>query len=268
MTPGTPRNGIGHGRLGHDAASATTGSVPESTWVHASGPPGHLVLLRSPTRPYPRLAMRCFVSAYGLGDDPSALLEVVPPGAQTLYFANALDHIDPDRRTRFVQGDLQALRALELDVRELDLRDYFGAAKELGAQLSRARCLFGSGGNVYVLRRAMALSGFDHWLTTRVGSKLVYAGYSAAICVLSPRLDGYDQASDPNINPYDDHPAMLAGLGLIDWACAPHAGSKTGEGAQIAQEMAAFERKGIAYRALPNGETFVTELHAAPRGVH
>jgi dipeptidase E len=60
-----------------------------------------------------------------------------------------------------------------------------------------------SGGNVFVLRQAMKLSGLDQILITKSEhDNFVYGGYSAGCCVLSKMLTPCQVASDAADLPY------------------------------------------------------------------
>jgi hypothetical protein len=104
------------------------------------------------------------------------------------------------------------------------LKEYFASKDRLEAKLGGLDGVWVSGGNVFVLRQAMKLSGFDS-IACRFGEKasFVYGGYSAGCCVLSKTLKPYQMASDPTAGAYKAIDRVLwDGLGLIDFAFMPH----------------------------------------------
>ena len=72
------------------------------------------------------------------------------------------------------------------------------------------------GGNTFTLRLAMKYSGFDNYLIEISNNdKYLYAGYSAGICVLAPKLNGLDLVDEP-INPYNNEGTQYDGKALKD----------------------------------------------------
>lgn len=60
------------------------------------------------------------------------------------------------------------------------------------------------GGNTFVLRHAMKLSGLDKILYKlyKENHPLIYSGDSAGVCVLAPTLEGVDILDNTEANPY------------------------------------------------------------------
>jgi len=76
--------------------------------------------------------------------------------------ANAIDGEAESVRLERTSAELVALSALGLDPVEIDLRAYFdGRTNELAARLNCCQALWLRGGNVFVLRHALAASGAD-----------------------------------------------------------------------------------------------------------
>lgn len=117
------------------------------------------------------------------------------------------------------------------------------------------------GGNVFVLRRAYKESGFDEWLKSQKGNdKLVYAGYSAGVCVLSPSLKGLDLVDDPNVVPEGYKPETVwDGVGLLDFAFIPHYRSNHPESERVEKCVAWCVENNVAYKALHDGEAIIYE---------
>ena len=116
-----------------------------------------------------------------------------------------------------------------------------------------------SGGNVFVLRQAMRLSGFDKYIQNeQAPNSFTYGGYSAACCVLSPNLKPYSVVDDPNVRPYAEVPEVLwDGLGILDFAFMPHFQSNHSESELIEKEIDFCVANNISYRVFRDGEVLI-----------
>ena len=106
----------------------------------------------------------------------------------------------------------------------------------------------------------MHLSGFDQILKNLLNTNKVYAGYSAAVCVLSPTLKGYHIVDDPNLKTYGNYETMWNGIGLIDWQFAPHFESDHSESSDINKEITYYEEHKMKYKALKDGQVIIDEI--------
>ncbi len=182
--------------------------------------------------------MKFYLSSYELGDQAEKLKSMIPYG-KIGYIPNARDYttVDPVRRIKRTNNDTTSLKKLGLEVEEIDLRDYFGKSELLKKKLEEIGAIFISGGNVFVLRQAMKLSGLDEILTKLCDTDFLYAGYSAAGCVLAPSLRGMDIV-DVLDTPYSDQKEIIwDGLGLLDFRFVPHWKSDHPESVKIDEEI-------------------------------
>lgn len=204
--------------------------------------------------------MKMYLSSYRLGDNPQQLVDLVGNNKKVAVIPNALDFsTEIDRRNAGVQREIDDLKQLGLEPEEVDLRDYFGKPEELTKKLSEYGVVWVRGGNTFVLRRAFKESGMDEWLVGQKDNKeLVYAGYSAGVCILSPSLKGLDTVDDPNIVLEDyKKETIWEGLGLIDFAFAPHYKSNHPETEMVDKEVEYFIKNGIEYKTLHDGEVII-----------
>lgn len=208
---------------------------------------------------------RLYLSSFQVGGDGELLRwPAGDPGAgrrgRCGIVYNALDSSE-GARERHGAAQVDAMSALGYDCEELDLRECFGAGGEvrLAARLRELDLLWITGGNAYVLARAMDLSGFGAALAgpLRAGT-LTYAGYSAAACVAGPDLRGIDLMDEPDALPDGYDPASRPlGLGLVDYRIVPHWRSDHHE-AELAGVAAAWlEREGLAHRCISDGDVVV-----------
>ena len=202
-----------------------------------------------------------YLSSFRLGNHPEQLLNLVGANKKVAVIANSIDFgNDPERRKAGVQREIDDLKKLGLQPEELDLRNYFGKSEELEAKLSEFGVLWVRGGNTFILRRAFKESGFDQWLIKQKNNKeLVYAGYSAGVCILSPTLKGLEIVDDPNIISEGYKPETIwDGLDLIDFAFAPHFESPGHpETEAVSREVEHYKKEGIKYKTLHDGEAIV-----------
>ncbi|MFA6446448.1 MAG: Type 1 glutamine amidotransferase-like domain-containing protein [Candidatus Paceibacterota bacterium] len=208
--------------------------------------------------------MKMYLSSYRLGDDPQQLANLIGTNKKVAVIANSIDFgNDPERRKAGVQREIEDLTTLGLQPEELDLRNYFGKPQELEKKLSEYGTLWVRGGNTFILRRAFKESGLDDWLISQKDNKeLVYAGYSAGVCILSPTLKGLELVDDPVVVS-DGYPkeTIWEGLGLIDFAFAPHFESPGHpETEAVGKEVEYYKKAGVEYKALHDGEVIIKEF--------
>jgi len=204
-----------------------------------------------------------YLSSYRLGNNSEKLVELMGNNKKIAVIPNALDFsTDIPRRNEGVQREIDDLDKLGLQAEEVDLRKYFNKPKELEQKLSEFGALWVRGGNTFVLRRAFKESGLDEWLKEHKDDKeLVYAGYSAGVCILSPTLKGLEIVDDPVITA-EGYPkeTLWDGLGLIDFAFAPHFESPGHpETEAVGREVEHYKKEGIKFKALHDGEVIVIE---------
>lgn len=203
--------------------------------------------------------MNLYLSSYRIGEHETALKSMASPGVFALV-PNALDSLgDPGVKESVIGRSVTDLERLGFLVTVFDLRTYFGRVEALGEALRDYRNVFVTGGNVFVLRRAMAQSGFDEFVRSRIGDRsFLYTGYSAGSCVCSPTLYGLDCVDDPNIVPGGyETPSLYRGLSLIPFTFVPHFDSNHPESPQIEEVIDYCTRHRIPYRAYRDGEVFI-----------
>jgi dipeptidase E len=206
--------------------------------------------------------MRMYLSSFQLGDHPEHLLALVDRPGAVAVIVNALDAADVDRRRAAVQQEIEALAGLGLDAVEVDLREHADDAAGLTRRLLDHSALWVRGGNVFVLRKAMAVSGADLAITDLVrADRLVYAGYSAGPCVAGPHLRGLEEVDDESEveRAYGGEP-VWEGLGLLDRLFVPHVDSpghpETEDCTRIAERL---RREGVERWALRDGQALVVD---------
>lgn len=206
--------------------------------------------------------MRLYLSSYRLGDRGGSLLALLGNGKRAAVIENAQDHLvtaERGHRRRNVHDAYAELAGLGIAAENLDLRDYFGQPARLATQLEAFDMVWVTGGNAFVLRRAMQRSGFDRLIVDLLDrDAIVYGGYSAGAVVAGPSLAGIDCIDDPLVVPPGYHPAPIwEGLGLIDFTIVPHYRSPHPESAAAERATRQLSGRGLRYRALRDGEVVV-----------
>ncbi|WP_162606467.1 Type 1 glutamine amidotransferase-like domain-containing protein [Jiangella asiatica] len=208
--------------------------------------------------------MRLYLSSFRLGAEPERLRALARSDRPVAVIANACDAASSDDlRSAAVRAELDALTGIGLAGFELDLRDHVGDPDGLAAALAEAEIAWLRGGNVFVLRHALAVSGADQVFRTLLAEdRIVYAGYSAGPCCLAPSLRGLELC-----DPVDDllrlHPRAEVpwdGLGVLDRAFVPHLDTpghpETGAVGEIARH---YREQGQPYWALRDGQALVVD---------
>jgi dipeptidase E len=205
--------------------------------------------------------VRLYLSSFRMGDHPEHLIALVGEDSRRkVVIANAMDDAPPDVRRAGVELELAALADLGFDAVELDLRDYFAQQQRLRRELAGVSMAWLRGGNVFMLRYALYRSGGDVVLGELLAADaLVYAGYSAGPCVLSPSLRGLELVDDVDAvtRTYGSRP-VWDGLALLNEAFVPHYRSPGHpETAAIELVVARYRAEGIAYRTLHDGQVLL-----------
>lgn len=123
--------------------------------------------------------------------------------------------------------------------------------------------LWVTGGNTFLLRRAMALSGLDHFLSTKKEDPdFLYAGYSAGACVLCPSLEGIHLGDDPAATAEGYHGDVIwTGLGLIGYYFVPHFRCGHPESEAMEAVAAYYQTENLPYRTVADGEAIIDRTH-------
>jgi len=205
--------------------------------------------------------VRLYLSSFRMGEHPEHLVALAGNDSHgAVVIANALDDAPADVRRAGVELELTALAGLGFDAVELDLRDYSGQDQLLRRDLAGVALAWLRGGNVFMLRYALYRSGGDAvFCDLLAADALVYAGYSAGPCVLSPSLRGLELVDDPGsvTRIYGSQP-VWEGLALLKEAFIPHYQSPGHpETAAIDLVVARYRAEGVAYRALHDGQALL-----------
>ena len=153
------------------------------------------------------------------------------------------------------------MNELGFEAESLDLKTYFGKEEALAKKLNSLGAIWVSGGNTFVLRQAMRLSGFDKLFSTLSTRKdFLYGGYSAGICILSETLKPIDMVDDPENFPYQGIDKVIyEGLGIFNYSFMPHYDSDHPESVDIGKEIQRCIDNKWLFKALRDGDVIIKE---------
>lgn len=205
--------------------------------------------------------MKLYLSSYLTGNSPEHLVKLLGSTKHAALILNASDVYGDANRASYVARFKEEFSALGISSEELDLRTYFGKTQTLKSDLDRFGLIWASGGNTFTLRRAMSLSGMDQILPELLDqTELVYGGFSAGACVVSPSLRGIHFADDPEEVPPGYSPEIIwEGLGLVDFHIVPHYRSKHAESESMENVITYLTQHRLRYYALSDGQAVVFE---------
>jgi dipeptidase E len=201
--------------------------------------------------------MRLYLSSYQLGSHPEVLSELVQGSRHGWVIVNALDGVDAGVRRREAERETAGLKALGLTARELDLREHDAGA--LAAHLGDPDFLWVRGGNVFLLREAMARSGMDKLIVNRLQEDaFVYAGFSAGACILAPTLRGLEDCDSTADCLATYGSVRFDGLNILDRPVVPHLQSpEHPESAALTRLAARYDRTNQRYWPLQDNQALV-----------
>jgi dipeptidase E len=208
--------------------------------------------------------VRLYLSSWRIGRHPEIITGCLSKGSRIGYISNAIDDAPEFSEVKEAvnQRNHAELRELGLVPTVLNLKDYFENPSKLEVKVRDLAALWVSGGNVFVLRQAMKLSGLDRILAELASDReFFYGGYSAGACVCSPNLSAFQIVDNPTVLPYPlQRETIYEGLGLIEFAFLPHFKSNHSDSAAIDLEVDYCQKSKISYRAFQDGEVFVAGI--------
>lgn len=168
--------------------------------------------------------MRLFLSSQNLGNYPGEFFDLLGSNKRLAFVENAKDDWSETDRKAKVNEHLEQFESLGFEVFELDLRDYFGKPNDLEKTLSKCGGIFISGGNTFILTRALRYSGADKLLYDWVRqNKIALGGSSAGSIVATPSLHGSELGDFPEVTPQGYKPEVIwDGLDFVSYYVVPH----------------------------------------------
>lgn len=207
--------------------------------------------------------MHLYLSSYRIGNQGNKLSELAG-GGKAFIISNALDFSnDLERLQKGKVREISWLSELAIEAIPLDLRDFINQKNVLRKKIDNINMLWVVGGNTFLLRQAMKLSGLDKILLEKVDDEsFVYGGYSAGVCVLSPSLKGIHLADKPEAKAvgYESN-VIWDGIGIIDYYVVPHYRCDHWESESMEAVAEYYKAQGMPFKTIADGEVIFTETH-------
>lgn len=208
--------------------------------------------------------MVLYLSSYKIGERKEELKKWISYNTnKILVITNALDVFeDNERKINGILDKCKELEELGFEIKILDLRKYFGKKAEMLEEIKDYYAFYSLGGNTFVLRTAMKLSGFDEYLK-EISNKeeYLYAGFSAGICVLAENLHGIEKVDDCNKDPYNYGKIIWEGIGLINYLPIPHFDSPEHPESHLMYDVVKYlDANNLAYKTLKDGEVIIDNI--------
>lgn len=206
--------------------------------------------------------MRLYLSSFRMGEHPEELVRLAGSGTRVAVIANAVDAAPPDVRREAVEREAGALAELGLLPEEVDLRDHMGDRDLLRRTLDGFDVLWLRGGNVFVLRHVLRVTGSDDLIVEALQhDAVVYAGYSAGPCVLAPSLRGLELCDDvSDLARLHGAEPTWEGLGVLETAFVPHLDSPGHpETEAMGRVLELYRSTGVPHVGLRDGQAMVVE---------
>lgn len=203
--------------------------------------------------------MKFYLSSYRIGKESEKLKELTH-GKKIGFIPNSLDYVEPKARKESNERNMSELSKLGIDIEMLNLKDYFGKKEKLKKKIDSLGGVWIRGGNTFILRQAMQLSGFDSIIKNLDRENFLYGGYSAGICILAPSLKALQQVDNPNIMPYKEIKEIIwDGLDILDYIILPHYKSNHSESSDIDKEIDFCKKNNIPFKPLRDGDVIIVE---------
>lgn len=203
--------------------------------------------------------MKLYLSSYKLGNDTSYLKDWIKENDnKILMISNSRDYkvFDEEEKDK-LKYNVKILEDVGFKVTLLDLRNYFYDNEKLVDDIKNYNAIYVRGGNVFVLRKAMSLSGFDKYLIdNRENDNILYIGESAGTCVLGKTLRGLDILDEP-VNVYNNDLVTYEGIGLLDFTPVPHYKSEYVGVKMVDDTVKYMEKNNIKYKTIKDGEVII-----------
>ncbi len=207
--------------------------------------------------------MKFYLSSYKFGNEVDRLKTMLPQSSSIGHINNSRDWTDanPEIKIKHQKEETEQLNQLGFIVEPLDLKDYFGKQDMLREKLLQLNGLWVSGGNTFVLRQAMKLSGFDKLFSElKLRKGFLYGGYSAGICILCDSLKYIQNVDNLNDFPYDDSKEVIwEGLNIFNYGLLPHYNSDHFESEAIGKEVQMCIENKWLFKVLRDGEVIILE---------
>ncbi len=200
--------------------------------------------------------MRLYLSSQNVGNHANRLLEMVGSNRTVAYISNAKDYSEQERSQKIPVHKVE-FEALGFQFKEFDLRNYFGKSTQLENEIKNSGLVFATGGNTFLLRRAMFDSGLDQILIKYLKTnQFVYGGSSAGSLVACPSLHGVEMADNPDaVKRIYNKQIIWEGLHLTEFYLSVHYQSDWFR-AKADALVNYYKKHKLPYKTLQDGQVY------------
>ncbi len=205
--------------------------------------------------------MRMFLSSENFGKYPQILTGLVHDNKRVAYVGNAGDYKNNEEHAAKVAEHRVQFEGLGFEFVDIDLRQYFAGGVPMDT-LDGFGLVWCSGGNTFLLRSAMRLSGFDEILAKKIkNDELAYGGSSAGSIIAGPTLRGTEHGDDPGaVAETYKTDVIWDGLGLVDFVIIPHWQSDWfGKDAARMRRALELDKSNTSYKTLFDGQVYLID---------
>lgn len=168
--------------------------------------------------------MRLFLSSQNFGNHESVLAKIAGENKKVVYIGNAKDDWSKEEKDAKEVEHKKEFEALGFEFENIDLREYFGGGATLEEKLKAVGLIWLSGGNTFLLRRALYDSKLDKLLIEGLkNDKFIFGGSSAGSIMATPSLHGTEWGDDPSqVEKIYKKEILWDGLNLVSFYFVPH----------------------------------------------
>lgn len=208
--------------------------------------------------------MKYYLSSFRTGNETEKLIEMAShTNKRVAFFTNAMDYMEDLETRAIIEGhDKGDLTSLGLEVKQIDMREYFGKEDALREIVETCDIIWCVGGNSFVLLQAMRATGLDKIMYERHTSDkpYIYGGFSAGASILGPTLDGIHLTDEPDKKPYGDaFETRWDGLGLVDYVIVPHYKSDRFKDLPTEEAIQVLINNKTLFIAIEDGDVIIVE---------
>ena len=208
--------------------------------------------------------MKYYLSSYKFGNDHLKITSLLLKGSKIGHINNSRDFVgvNETNKQNALKEEMRFLDDLGFENQHLDLKEYFHHETSLKRKLESLDGIWVSGGNTFVLRQAMYLSGFDSIYKKELTQRkdFFWGGYSAGICILCDSLKYIEQVDNAINFPYGEiQKPIFEGLGLFEYGLLPHYKSNHEESDLIDMEVQKCLDNKWLFKILRDGEVIIIE---------
>lgn len=208
--------------------------------------------------------MKLYLSSFRTGNETDKLVEISKStNKRVAFISNAMDCFTDLELRSIIEGhDKADLEELGFQVEHFDLRDFFMNETKLEDQIKNYDIIWCTGGNTFLLKQAMQLSGLDKIILERFKNKsnTIYGGFSAGASIAAQSLKGIHIMDNPEEKIYgEQYETPWSGLGLIDYMIVPHYKSDQFKDLCADKVVEYLINEKMLFKVLEDGQVIIVE---------